>query len=562
MKNTRKHIFIGVAWPYVNGDLHIGHLAGYLLPADIFARFHRYKKNNVLMVSGSDCYGTPITIAADKEGKTPEQIVDEHHPKNLRLFKNAGISFDLYTKTTTDLHKEIAQNIFLELLKHEIITPGKDEGYFSKEESRFLPDRYVEGICPHCDFKDARSDQCENCGKLLSQGELKNPKSKLSGSTLELKETEHYFLDWKKLEPFLKSFVKERGNTWRTWVRKETEGWLKQGLKPRAITRDLDWGVELPVDRIPENLRIKNINEKRIYVWFEAVAGYLSASEEWAEAQSKKDAFNNFWHNNNAEHYYFLGKDNLVFHALFWPGQLHAYNKKLHLPDVVAVNNFLNLEGHKFSKSRGVIIDSAEFIERYGKDPLRFYLATILPENADANFSWNEFVSKHNSVLIGNLGNFINRTLTLAKDADLHEKHTKRKVRSKAKQTLEQAEKALENVKIKDYVEIVLKLADFGNKYFSKAEPWKGRQHRKFLSSIMSDCTYLVLTLQALIKPLLPDAYEKLADITGIEFDTWPNEKDIKTALQHVKIKELHPLFQKIEPSIVEKERKKLSIDE
>ncbi|MDP3725077.1 MAG: methionine--tRNA ligase [Nanoarchaeota archaeon] len=558
-----KKIFIGVAWPYVNGDLHIGHLAGYLLPADIFARFHRFLGNDVLMVSGSDCYGTPITIEADKRKKKPEDIVREYHPRNVALFKEAGISFDLYTKTTTENHKEIVQNFFLEFLKKGLIKRGWSKQYYAPKEKKFLPDRYVEGMCPHCKNRDARSDQCDVCGRLLEQGDLIEPKSKLSGSGLELKDTEHYFLDWPQLEPFLKDYVKTRSPAWREWVKNETIGWLEKGLQPRAITRDMDWGIELPIERIPENERVENIKKKKIYVWFEAVIGYLSASVEWAREHGKEAALRNFWYGKDAEHYYFMGKDNLIFHTLFWPGELRAYNKDLHLPDVPAINHFLNLEGRKLSKSRGVSIDSAYIIETYGVDAVRFYLASIMPETTDANFSWTEFIYKTNSVLIGNLGNFINRTIALGQGAKLEKKLIEKKTEKEVIKRLDQGKNALEHTKFKEYVENMLALSNFGNKYFSKAEPWKDKDHDATGSfrKVLTNCIYITLGLQVLMKPLLPEAVKKLETLTGVSFAAWPEGDVIKNSISGVELGKAIPLFQKIDPIRIEQELAKLPIE-
>ena len=342
--------------------------------------------------------------------------------------KELGISFDLYTKTDNPNHKKIVQDFFVKLLERGLIFKKETEQYYSPEEKRFLPDRYVEGKCPHCGFAEARSDQCENCGRVLSPGELQNPKNRTSGKPAALKPTEHYFFDWPKLQPFLEKYVAGREG-WRNWVLKETEGWLKTGLKPRAITRDLDWGVEIPIERIPKELRIDNYEHKRIYVWFEAVIGYFSASLEWAELQGKQ--WEDWWYDKDAIHAYFMGKDNLVFHTLFWPGQLHACDEKLHLPDLPVINQFLNLEGRKFSKSRGIIIDSKYFVETYGLDALRFYLTLIAPESADTDFTWADFVGKNNEILIGNLGNFVNRTLTLAQALEFDGKNIDKKLAEK-----------------------------------------------------------------------------------------------------------------------------------
>lgn len=541
-----KKVFIGVAWPYVNGKIHIGHLAGYLLPADIFARFQRYLGNDVLMVSGSDAHGTPITIEADERGLTPEDIVKEYHIKNVDLFNYLKLTFDIFTITTTETHKKVVQDVFLAALKKGYIFKKKTNQYYSPQERRFLPDRYVEGTCPYCGYEYARSDQCERCGRVLEQGELKKPRSRRGGGALELKETEHYFFDWPKLEKFLSRYVEEKGRKWRGWVLKETKKWLKEGLKPRAITRDIEWGVEIPTEKIPEKLRLDNPESKRIYVWFEAVIGYLSASIEWSK--NKKGDWKDFWYNKEALHYYFMGKDNLVFHTLFWPGEIYVYDKRLHLPDVLAINQFLNLEGKKFSKSRGVILDSREVVEKYGLDPVRFYLTLIMPERADTNFSWNDFVKKHNGVLIGNLGNFINRTLAVGKEfnsfnSDCLEKEAVKKTISLVKQT----KNNLSAAEFRKYSENIVSLADFGNKYLSKKKPWAESMPEK-KKHVITNALYILLALQLITKPLLIETSSKLADFIGVDFEKWPDDEhtEFRKILSKIKIKNPRPLFTKI----------------
>lgn len=580
----RSKIFIGVAWPYVNGDLHIGHLAGYLLPADIFARFHRFLGNEVLMVSGSDCYGTPITVEADKRGVPPEKIVDEYHPKNVKLFRDLRISFDLYTKTTTENHIRTAQDVFLRLLEQGYIFKSETKQYYSLSENRFLPDRYVEGTCLYCGFAGARGDQCDSCGKVLGVGDLKDPKSRNGGATVTLKKTEHYFIDLQKFQPILENYVKEKSGLWRPWVRKETEGWLRRGLTARPITRDITWGVPIPVERIPEDKRIADAEQKRIYVWFEAVVGYLSASIEWAMADvgdrttddrvynpdksdrsnrsDRSDRWREFWYNPEAEHYYFMGKDNLFFHTLLWPAELFGYDKTIHLPDVPAINQFLNLEGQKFSKSRGITVDSREIVETYGLDPVRFYLASIMPESADANFSWADFVRTNNDILIATIGNFINRTLTLAKDIQVNQAVLDAAIKERTEKILKQGKTALLNCEFQKYVSSVVALADFGNKYLAEREPWKykngdradrsNRSNRSNRSDrVIVNALYVVVAEMLLIKPLLIDAYDKLSGILGVRIDAWKeNETELlENLLLRISISPgaVKPLFRKIE---------------
>ena len=548
-----KNVFIGVAWPYVNGNLHIGHLAGYLLPFDIFARFQRLQGNNVLVASGSDCFGTPITLEADKRGVTPKDIVEEYHAKDVELFRDVlGLTYDIYTKTDTPHHKKVTQDIFLAFLDKDYILIKTSDQYYSPVDKRFLPDRYVVGTCSYCGAEESRSDQCDNCGKLLSQDTLINPKSTLTGQPVELRETEHYYIDWPKLQPFLEQYVESAGKNWRNWVYKGTLGWLEEGLQPRAITRDIDWGVEIPVDRIPKDKLIGNAQNKRFYVWFDAVIGYLSASILWSNDGSGD--WKDYWYNADAKHYYFMGKDNLVFHTLFWPGQLHVYDHDLNLPDNVVVNNFLNFEGKQFSKSRGHTIDSREIVEKYGNDRVRFYLTLTMPENKDSSFSWEDFKEKVNGVLVANLGNFIHRTLSIGKNADIKkitESQLDDVVVELVENTLSECKRYLENCEYRNYLDEVLSLSAYGNKYLDTNEVWfQKKEDSEGFHKSLYNLYYIILSLAYLIKPLLPEGSEKLFSQLGLQtYALWP-EKAIDR-LPDVEIIDTKitpvPLFEKIE---------------
>lgn len=558
-----KKILIGVAWPYVNGDLHIGNFISTFLPADISARYHRLRGRDVLMVSGSDCFGTPTTIEADKRKITPKDVENEYHPKRVELVESLNISFDLYTKTDTPNHKKISQDFFIKLLQKGYIFKGSSEQYYSETEKRFLPDRYVEGTCPNCKFEGARSDQCENCGAVLQQGELINPLSKNTKTPVALKTTEHYFLDWPKLQPFLEGYV-EKTSGWRNWVSQEAKGWLKVGLKPREITRDLDWGVELPIEQIPVEQRIANIENKRIYVWFEAVIGYFSASVEWAELTDKE--WNPFWYEDNAYHYYFMGKDNLIFHTLFWPGQLHVYDEKLKLPDNVVIAQFLNLEGKKFSKSRGLIVDPIYISKKFGIDPIRFYLTLIMPENEDSNFSWDDFYEKVNGVLIGNFGNYINRVLTLSKDLDFSkfsEDDLEKEVKEKTLEAFENAYDFMDGAKFKDYLNEVMELSAFGNALMSQKEPWKLKTtDEKAFEKLMFNLVFLVSALNLLASPLFPNAAKTLAENIELGEISLPEKDKIEELLlekmKKIKVLKVEPLFSKLDKKDIEEEKEKL----
>ena len=544
-----KKIFIGAAWPYVNGDLHIGHLAGYLFPADIFSRFCRLNGYETLMVSGTDCHGTPITVEADKKGVKPEDIVKEYTPKIHQLIKFYDLTFDLFTSTTTSNHKKITQEFFLRLINNGYIFKQKTLQYFSPEENRFLPDRYVEGICSFCGAEGQRGDQCENCGRVLEPGELKNPLSKLSKKPVILKETEHYFLDYAKLQPLIEAYVKEHQNNWRSWVYEETLSWLKEGLKPRPITRDLDWGVEIPEKEIPEDLKLDSFEHKRFYVWFEAVIGYFSATIEWAEKNNRY--WQEFWQDENCLHYYFMGKDNLTFHTIFWPGQLLGQKLNLNLPFFPWVNNFLFLEGKKFSKSRGVIIDSLEIGKNYGADYVRFYLNSILPENKDADFKWKEFEEKINGELNDNLGNFIQRTLVFFKDKlqeKIENKNFDNEIIQKIEATYEEIKKIMfKGEEVKSF-NLILELIREGNRYLEKNEPWKKEKseaERTIFNSLL-----LIINLTYLLNPFLPNFTKLLREKLSLPEITYEVGKDKyvfnSEEINWLKIKDLSPLFKKI----------------
>jgi len=558
----RQKIYIGVAWPYVNGNIHVGHLAGYLLPADIFARFHRYIGNQVLMVSGSDCHGTPITVEAEKRGVSPQEVVDLYHPKFQQLFDLYGISFDLYTKTTTENHRKVVQDLFIRIAKNGLIFKGKSKQFFSPDQNRFLPDRYVEGTCPHCGAKDTRSDQCDQCGRVLNPEELIDPKSKLTGSPVELRETEHYYFDLPKLGSFLKDYVAKTGPNWRHWVYQETLGWLKRGLEPRCITRDLDWGIPIPIDQLPDSLKIKDAENKRIYVWFEAVIGYLSVSIEWA---NNTDRWRDFWYNPEAKHYYFMGKDNLVFHTLFWPAQLYgAYGEKIHLPDFPAINHFLDLEGHPFSKSRGISVDSQYIGEKYGVDPVRFYLTLIMPENNDASFSWSGFIETNNNVLIATFGNFLNRVLKLSQQlTDFSAEDIEETAINQIEKQLGQAFDHLANCQFKNYAQTLVGLADWGNKYLNQTTPWTKERNSSEFKKIMTNALLAVLAINLAAEPLIPNSNKKLSQMLGIKISHWPKNRVgeyLTSFLPQIKITNPAPLFTKIDPSVATEERAKLNL--
>ena len=396
-----ERIFIGVAWPYANGFLHLGHIAGVYLPADIFARYHRMIGNEVLMVSGSDQHGTPITIKAEQEGKKPGQIAARYHQQFLVSWQKLGISFDLFTTTGTANHAGVTHDIFLTLLDKGYIYRAIVSQPYCPHCQRFLPDRYIEGTCPYCNSSGARGDQCDECGKPLSPAELIDLRCRLCGTTPEFRDSEHFFLKLTAFNDRLLTWVK-RQTHWRPNVLNFTARYLEDGLKDRAITRDINWGVPVPID---------GFENKRIYVWFEAVIGYLSAAKEWAKSSGDEEKWRSFWQDGMAKVYNFIGKDNIPFHTIIWPAMLMGYGG-LNLPYDVPANEFLTIEGKKLSTSHNWAVWLPDYLSRYDPDPLRYILSINMPETGDADFSWREFVRRNNDELVATYGNLVHRVLT------------------------------------------------------------------------------------------------------------------------------------------------------
>jgi methionyl-tRNA synthetase len=397
-------IGVFVAWPYANGDLHLGHIAGAYLPPDIFARYHRLRGDRVLMVSGSDSHGTPITIGAEQAGSSPAEFFARYHRRFLEAWQEFGVSFDLFTHTDTENHHNVAQDIFRTLYQKGYIGLKPVQQLYCNVDARFLPDRYVEGICPNCGFTGARGDQCDRCGRTLDATELGVPRCKLCGSTPVIRATEHFFFDLPAFEAELLEYI-NRQTHWRPNVQNFVRNWLTEGLISRAASRDIEWGVPVP---------IAGYEHKIIYVWFEAVIGYFSASIEWARNRGEPDAWRAWWQDSAARGYYFIGKDNVPFHAIFWPAELLGYDRQLNLPYDIPANEFLNLEGDKFSTSRNWAIWLPDFLTRYDPDPLRYYLTAVAPETRDSEFTWAGFVERNNNELVATWGNLVNRVVSFA----------------------------------------------------------------------------------------------------------------------------------------------------
>jgi methionyl-tRNA synthetase len=406
-------ILVAVAWPYANGPLHLGHIAGSLLPPDIFARYQRMRGRLAVMVSGSDMHGTPITVAAEKEGISPGEFAARSHALHVEALRALDVHFDLFTSTATRNHADVTQEIFRRLLANGYIDKRSVTAPFDAQAKRFLPDRYVEGECPHCHAPDARGDQCDSCGRTLDPQDLLKPRSKLTGATPEFRDTEHFFLLLSKLEPDLRAWVESQADkaNWRSTVRNFTERWLAEGLKDRAITRDLTYGVDIPSEA-------GEYPDKRIYVWFDAVIGYLSAAIEWAQRGGDPEAWKPLWRD-GVRGFYFLGKDNIPFHTIIWPAMLLGHNKgpghlgHLPLPWDLPANEFLQFKGAKFSKSRGNAFYVLDILKHFDADAVRYYLAATMPERADTDWTWPDFVSKVNDELVATVGNYANRVLAL-----------------------------------------------------------------------------------------------------------------------------------------------------
>ncbi len=515
-------IFIGVAWPYANGSLHLGHIAGCYLPADIFARYNRLKGRDVLMVSGSDEHGTPITITAKNEKTTPQAIVDRYSKEHTDNMKQLGISFDLFTRTTTKNHKSVVQDIFLTLYEKGYIYKKNIEAYYCEKCSRYLPDRYIEGICPHCNKEGARGDQCDCCGKLLDTFELINVRCKLCGGIPIRQTTDHLFFALSKFESKLLDWISDK-DYWKSNVLKFSNNWLKGGLIDRAVTRDLSWGIDIPV---------AGFEKKRIYVWFDAVTGYLSASKEWSKMQEKPSKWEEWWKNKDAKHYYFLAKDNIPFHSIIWPSMLMGYDESLNLPYDIPANEYLCLSGEQFSKSRSVAVWVPDILQKFDPDAIRYYLSINMPENKDSNWLWNDFVAKNNDELVGTYGNFIHRVVTFT-SKNFGEIPKLGKLNDKDNEVLKKIETAsvevgdsLEHCHFKKGLRAAMNLAQFGNVYFDQNQPWiLVKNDKERCGTVLHMCLKLVQALAVFTAPYLPFSSDKIWKMLGNKtlLNDWDN---------------------------------------
>ncbi len=545
-----ERIFIGVAWPYANGPLHLGHIAGAYLPADIFARYHRVKGNEVLMVSGSDQHGTPVTLRAEAEGKTPQEVVNRYHQGFLDCWKKLGISFDLFTTTETQNHAHVAQDFFLKLLDKGYIYKDKMSLPYCPKCVRFLPDRYVEGTCPYCGSPRARGDQCDDCGKPLNPADLINPHCSICKSTPEIRDSEHFFLRLSAFSDRLKSWVQEQSH-WRSNVLNFTLRYLTEGLRDRAITRDIEWGIPVP---------LPGYEKKRIYVWFEAVIGYLSASKEWAQSKGEDERWRKFWEG-DTKGYYFIGKDNIVFHTIIWPAMLMGY-EGLNLPYNVPANEFLTLEGRKLSTSHNWAVWLPDYLERYPADPLRYLMSANMPETSDADFSWREFVRRNNDELVATYGNLVQRTLTFAYrnfdrcvpsvgelDAESNA------LLKKAEDTLATVDRLLYTCHFREAVREIMALAQEANRYLDNKAPWKKiNEDRDSAATAIFTIIGVISCLKTVFYPFLPFSSERLHRLLGFDGEVGDRGWAFTVPQAGQRLPPPEHLFAKLDDKIVEKE--------
>jgi methionyl-tRNA synthetase len=549
-----EHIFIGVAWPYANGPLHLGHIAGAYLPADIFARYHRLKGNKVLMVSGSDQHGAPITIRAEQESTTPQNIADKYHQQFIDCWKELGISFDLFTTTGTLNHTQVTHDVFLTLLDKDHIYKEKTLQAYCPECQRFLPDRYLEGTCPYCGFTEARGDQCDDCGKPLNPSDLEDIRCRLCSSTPQFRSSEHFFLRLSSFQDKLSEWIKEQIH-WRRNVLSTTWKFLDEGLRDRAVTRDLDWGVVVPQP---------GFERKRIYVWIEAVIGYLSASKEWAKLQGDDTAWQVFW-KDGAKGFYFIGKDNIFFHTIIWPAMLMGYGN-LNLPYDVPGNEFLTIEGKKLSTSRNWAIWLHDYLERYDPDPLRYFLAANMPETGDSDFSWHEFLRRNNNELVATYGNLAHRVLTFVyrnfdgavpEPGELDE-HSQGLL-NRAKLSLDAVDRLLYRCEFKGAIKTAMSLAQETNRYLDEQAPWKTIKSEPESSAKSVYTVLSVLTaLKTVFYSFLPFSSEKLHYFLGFDGNVMEQGWTIQNLPPGQKIHQPRPLFAKLDEDIVAEETSRL----
>lgn len=564
MKSTNK-LTVTAALPYANGPLHIGHIAGAYLPADIYVRYMRKQGRDVAFICGSDEHGAAITLRAKKEGIQPQDIIDKYHAINKQAFKDLGISFDIFHRTSSDLHHKTAQDFFKKLNENNALTEQTNEQFYDEENNQFLADRYIVGTCPKCGFDGAYGDQCEKCGSALSPNELIEPKSTLSGKTPVLKQTSHWYLPMDRHEEWLREFI-EKGafegkahhnpSEWRNQVIGQCKSWIDGGLMPRAMTRDLDWGVKVPLE---------NADGKVLYVWLDAPIGYISATKQWAEDNGKD--WKAYWQDENTELVHFIGKDNIVFHCIIFPILLREHGNYI-LPKNVPANEFLNLEGNKISTSRNWAVWVDEYVKEFPEkeDVLRYVLCSIAPESKDSEFTWKDFQARNNNELVAILGNFINRVIVLtnkyyegAVPAQGELTDFDKEVLAELASAPVKINKAIEANKYREALAEAMNVARLGNKYLAETEPWKlVKTDAERVKTIMNISVQICASLSVLLEPFMPTSAQKIATLLNADKFNWEDAgKDDLIEAGHT-INKASLLFEKIEDATIEAQVEKL----
>ena len=557
---------VTAALPYANGPIHIGHIAGAYLPADIYARYLKLLKKDVVFICGSDEHGAAITLRAKKDKKEPKDIIDFYHELNKKSFKDLNINFDEFDRTSSKEHHENARNFFHKLHSKKVFIEKETEQFFDKENNQFLADRYITGTCPHCNYNHAYGDQCESCGSTLSPTELINPKSTISGNSPILKKTSHWYLPMQKHEEWLKEWI-EKGilngkkhhnhKDWKSQVIGQCKSWLKAGLRERAMTRDLDWGVKVPLE---------NTEGKVLYVWLDAPIGYISATKKWGKKNNRN--WEDYWKNNNTKLINFIGKDNIVFHCIIFPIILKEHGEYI-LPTNVPSNEFLNLEGKKISTSRNHAIWVHEYLNSFPEkvDVLRYVLCSIAPENKDSDFTWRDFQARNNNELVAIFGNFVNRVMVLINkywdgivppinDSNIEEDIIIKQMNLYAKKIGQKIEK----YKFRDGLFELINLARLGNKYLAENEPWKlfkSDPHKT--ETILNICVQIVFKLAVLSQPFLPNTSKKLSELLNCELTSWESISKTQHIKEGHKLNKPQHLFEQISDEIINQEIEKLN---
>ncbi|ABG59941.1 methionine--tRNA ligase [Cytophaga hutchinsonii] len=563
MTNKPSRYTITSALPYANGPVHIGHLAGVYVPADIYARFLRSKGENVLFIGGSDEHGVPITIRAKKEGVTPQQVVDKYHVQIKQSFEELGISFDIYSRTSSKIHAETSSEYFKKLYEDGKFIEQTSEQYYDPKAEQFLADRYIIGTCPKCGNENAYGDQCEKCGSTLSPSELINPRSTLSGEKPVMKSTKHWFLPLDQYEPWLKQWILEDHKNWKTNVYGQCKSWLDQGLQPRAVTRDLDWGVPVPV---------AGAEGKVLYVWFDAPIGYISAAKDYfknseIKAVHKNNTWEDFWKKDDTKLVHFIGKDNIVFHCIIFPAMLKAEGSYI-LPDNVPANEFMNLEGDKISTSRNWAVWLHEYLEEFkGKqDVLRYALCANAPETKDNDFTWRDFQARNNNELVAIYGNFVNRALVLTHkyyDSVIPAlgklEASDEGVIMMLKEFPAKIAASIEQYRFREALGFMMDLARLGNKYLADTEPWKiYKENPERVKTILHIGLQIAANLAIVSEPFIPFTSAKLFTMLNLKANTWNNAGTIDLLKAGDQLGTAELLFDKIEDATIEAQVKKL----